>query len=155
MSTARSNPSIETNGDTGASVVPAMRSSSAGEQCALVQGHALGSKQKLGRSEHKRVVTAIERIAQDYVDKLIEKQRRRLAGAAAHERKIRGFDRRIGQQVVAPGDQQLIILARIGVRDSGDLRARHGPARLPSSVACRVRSTTQASGGGVSSGRAR
>ena len=51
-----------------------------GEQCALVQGHRAGLEQKLGRSEHKRVATAIERIAQDYVDKLIEKQRRRLAG---------------------------------------------------------------------------
>ena len=58
-------------------------------------------------------------------------------------------------QLVAERDHHLPVLARIGVRDRGDLGGRTARRGSASSAACSVRSATQASGGGISSGRAR
>ena len=49
----------------------------------------------------------------------------------------------------------LPVLARVGVGDRRDLVADTGRRGSASSAACSVRSATQASGGGTSSGRAR
>ena len=61
----------------------------------------------------------------------------------------------MAQQMIAEGDHHLPVLARVGIGDRGDLAGATGRRGSASSAACSVRSAAQASGGGVSSGRAR
>ena len=125
-----------------------------GDQRAFVQGHALRPEEQLGRAKHVRIVAIVERIAQNDVHQLIDEQVRDL-DAAADDIEIGGFDGAVAGEMVAEGEHDLPVLARVGIRDRGDSSAdtvRRGSA---SSAACSLRSAMQASGGGVSSGRAR
>ena len=85
-----------------------------------MQGHALGAEEQFGGAQHERVLAAVERIAQDHVHELIEEDVRDLR-AAAHDIEIGRLQRAVAHQTIAKRDHHLPVLARIGVRDRGDL----------------------------------
>ena len=95
-----------------------------------MHGDALGAEEQLGGAHHTRIVNAVERVAQDQMHELIDEQRRRLADAVAHQLGIGCFQRLVAQQVIAEVDQQLPVLARVGVGDGRDIGGRHGHARI-------------------------
>ena len=99
------------------------------DQRALVQRHALRPEEQLGRAQHVRVVAAVERVAQDHVDELVDEQVRGL-GAAPHQIEIGRFQRAVAGQVIAEGEHDLPVLARVGVGDGGDLARRDRSARF-------------------------
>ncbi len=100
------------------------------EQRAFVHGGALGAEEQFGGAHDAGVLDAVERVAQDHMHELIDEQRRRVADAAADQIDIGCFQRLVAQQLVAEGDQQLPVLARIGVGDGGDVGGRHRHARI-------------------------
>ena len=68
------NPSIETSGETGAPVAGDLLLVG-GDQRAIV-GQALRAEEQLGGAQHEGIVAAVEHVAQDDMDQLIEKDRR-------------------------------------------------------------------------------
>ncbi len=126
------------------------------QQRAVVNGRQLAAIEQLRRAQYIRVVAAFERVAQDQVAQLRQKDRRQVAGAFAGQRDINRLQRRRRHQPVAETHHEGPVFARVGI---GEPRRcpRPTPARSGSAIrlACRSRSASQASAGGINSGRAR
>ena len=87
--------------------------------------HALRAEEHLGGAQHARIANAVERVAQDGVHQLIDEQRRRGAEPIAAELGIGGFQRLVPQQMIAEGNQQLPVLARVAIGDGCDVGRRN------------------------------
>ena len=127
-----------------------------GDQRALVHGQPLRPEEQLRRAQHEGVLAAVEHVAQDHVHELVDEQRRRVA----RRRGARDRDRRPPRSCDRRDDRGTPIITVQFSRASASAiaaisRGATGRRGSASSAACKVRSTTQASGGGASSGRAR
>src|SRR5262245_34284632 len=71
------------------------------DQRSFVRRESLRAKEELGSAEHKRVTAAIEGIAQNHVNELVEEERRRVADFPADEIEIGRLQRLVAQQMVA------------------------------------------------------
>ena len=87
--------------------------------------HALRAEEQFGGAQHVRIIALIERVTQDEVHQLIEKDWRN-PDTLAHQRRIRRFERAMAGQTVAERDHELPVLARVGFRNGVDLRRRNG-----------------------------
>ena len=81
-------PSIETSGDTGLSPMPGDGLLVGRDQRAFVQRQPLRPEEHFGGAQDAGVLAAVEHVAQDHMDELVEEQRRRAADAAAHQIEI-------------------------------------------------------------------
>src|SRR6516164_1000981 len=77
-----------------------------------------------------RIGDIIERVAQDDVDELIDKQRRCSAYAPPHEINICGFQCFVAEQVIAEPDQYFPVFARILVCNFHNVGGRDRTARI-------------------------
>src|SRR5665811_869544 len=100
------------------------------DQRILMHGDTLVAEEQLGGAHHARIRNAVERVAQDHMHELIDEQQRRVTGAIAHKLSIGAFQRLVAQQQIAEGNQQLPVLARVGVGDGRDVCGRHRQARI-------------------------
>ena len=116
---------------------------------------ALRAEEQFGGAQHVGIITSIERVAQDEMHQLIEKERRQ-RNTVAHQRDIRCFQRVMGCEMVAERDHDI---ASSPVHRLPQWRRSPPPRRAAmdrhNSAECSLRSAAQASGGGASSGRAR
>src|SRR5712692_10845965 len=83
--------------------------------------HSLRAKEQLRSADHKRIAAAVEGVAQNHVDELVEEERRRVADLPAYEIEIGRVQRIVTQQMVAKGDHQLPIFPRVRVCDRSNL----------------------------------
>ena len=125
------------------------------QQRAVVRRGALRPEEQLGRAQHVGVLAAVEGVAQDEVDELVEEERRHARAPVAHEREVGRLDAARRDQPVPEGEHEGPVLARVRVGDRGDLGRRDRRRGAASRRACSARSAAQASSGGTSSGRAR
>jgi hypothetical protein len=77
-----------------------------------VQRQPLRAEQQFGSPQHEGILAAVEDVAQDDVDKLVEKQWRRTADASADQIEIGRFQCFVAQQTIAKGNHQFPILPR-------------------------------------------
>ncbi len=94
------------------------------DQRAVVHRELLRTEEHLGRAQDEDIVAAVEDVAQDDVHKLVHEQRRRASDAVPHQRQIGGFDGAVADEMIAEADHQAPVLARIRIRDRGDLGRR-------------------------------
>ncbi len=92
-----------------------------GDQGAFMGRHSLRAKEQLRRAQHERIAAAVEGVAQNHLDELVEKERRRVADAPAHEIEIGRLQRLMTQQMVAKGGHLPPIVPCVRIRDRGDL----------------------------------
>ena len=94
---------------------------------AVVKRDPLRAKEQLGGAQDVGVLAAVERVAQDEVHELVQKQRRR-RGRAPRDVEIGGLDARRREQAFAEFEHHGPVLARVGVDDGGDLLRDDGTA---------------------------
>ena len=87
-----------------------------------MNGGRLAAIEQFGRAQRVGIVATLERVAQDQVAELGQKDRRQVAGALASQRDIHGLERGRSDQPVAEVDHKSPVLARIGVRDRSNVR---------------------------------
>ena len=100
------------------------------QQRAVVNGRQLAAIEQLGRAQHIRIVAAFERVAQDQVAQLRQKDRRQVAGSFAGQRDIDRLQRRRRHQPVAEIHHEGPVFARVGIGERGDVRRRHRAQRI-------------------------
>ena len=91
------------------------------QQRPIVDGYLLAAIEQLGCAQRVRIVAALERIAQDQMAELRQKDRRQIAGTLAGQCHIDGLERRRCDQPVAEGHHESPVLARIGVGERGNV----------------------------------
>ena len=96
----------------------------------LVQHDPLRPEKQFSRAHHEGVIAAVQRVAQDHMNELIDEQWRQRDRPRTNQREIGGFQRRMPQQEVAEGEHELPILPRIGIGDRGNFVAAGRPARV-------------------------
>jgi hypothetical protein len=89
-----------------------------------VQRHALGAEEQFACAQQERIVAGIERVAQDDVHKLIEEDVWDLR-SGAHDVEVGRLQRAMAHETVAERDHHLPVLARIRIRNRGDLVGRN------------------------------
>src|SRR5215218_9257382 len=95
-----------------------------------MQRHALRPKEKLRCPQHKNILTAVERVAQDHVHELIEENRRCSSDSLAHQIEISSFQRLRAHEAISEANHHLPIFSRIRVGKRGDFRLFHRPPRI-------------------------
>jgi len=108
---------MATSGETGCGRTPATVSSS------IAISEPLRAEEQFRRPQHERIVAPIEHVAQDHVHELIDEQRRRRSGAAAHEVAKGRLQSLVSQQLIAEGNDHAPVFPRISVGNRGDLRS--------------------------------
>ena len=100
------------------------------QQRAVVNGRQLAPVEQLRGAQYIRVVAAFERVAQDQVTQLRQKDRRQVAGPFSGQRDINRLQRRRRHQPVAEIHHEGPVFARVGIGNPGDVRARHRAQRV-------------------------
>ena len=90
----------------------------------------LAAIEQLGRAQHIRILASLERIAQDQVAELRQKDRRQIARSLAGQRDIDRLERRRRHQPVAEIHHEGPVLARIGVGERCNVRPRDRTKRI-------------------------
>ena len=100
------------------------------KQGLLVQHDPLRPEKQFGRAHHEGVIAAVQRVSQDYMDELIDKQRRQSNRPRTDQREIGGFQRRMPQQEVAESQNELPVLPRVGIVHRGKFGGKDRPTRV-------------------------
>ena len=73
----------------------------AGAEIEVLQGNALGAEKRFVDAQHAGTGDAIESVAKDRVDKLVDEQGRRVADSTADKISISSFKRFMPEQMIA------------------------------------------------------
>ena len=95
-----------------------------------MQRDALRAVEHLAGAHHSGVIDAIERIAHHDMHQLIDEQLRRSRKALLYQVGISRFQCLVPDQMVAEREQNLPVLARVGIGNRGDIGGRHFHARI-------------------------
>ena len=99
-------------------------------QRAVVNGGQLAAIEQLRGAQYIGVVVALERVAQDQVAQLRQKDRRQVASPFSGQRDINRLQRRRRHQAVAEIHHEGPVFPRVGIGKPGDVRARHSAQRV-------------------------
>ena len=90
-----------------------------------MQRQLLRAEEHFGCAQDESIIAAIERVSQDHLHQLMDEEMRKLAGVP-DDIEIGGLERAVPREMIAPGNDKLPVLARIGIGDRGDLRRADG-----------------------------
>ena len=91
------------------------------QQRAVMEGRLLAAIEQFGGAQHVGIVASLQRVAQDQMAELRQKDRRQVAGALAGQRHIHRLQRGGRDQPVAKIHHEGPVLARIGVGERGNI----------------------------------
>jgi hypothetical protein len=95
-----------------------------------VHGDALRAEEHFRGAQNPGVVALVEDIAQNDVNELVDKERRRAARPFTDQRQISRFDRRVAQQMVAERDHHGPVFSGVGVGNGRDFVGIDRTARI-------------------------
>ena len=100
------------------------------QQRTLVKCRLLAAIEQFGRTQHVGIVAAFQRVAQDQMAELRDKNRRQIAGAAPGKADVDRLERWCRDQPVAKIHHKGPVLARIGISEDCDIGLRDRAKRI-------------------------
>ena len=100
------------------------------KQRLLMQHDPLRPKKQFSRAHHEGIIAAVQRVSQDHMNKLVDEQRRQCDRSRTNLREIGGFQRRMSQQEIPKGENELPIFPSIGIGDRGKFVSADRSARV-------------------------